>query len=138
MYNSEDMASRIKKSFGSCEKTAAREVDAISRVGFNGVNKLMLLTWFSALPVLCLFPKLLRPVMKVEGKSGGRLCQQSWYCYRGSWRTARPEGLRTVLLWVWWLMCPDRKERDGDLLKVEHGAGESVCYQPASVYTHLV
>ena len=71
MYKSEDMASRIKKSFGSCEKTAAREVDAISRVGFDGVNRLMLVTWFSALPVLCLFPKLLRPVMKVEGEEWG-------------------------------------------------------------------
>lgn len=65
------MASRIKKSFGSCEKTASREMDAISRVGFDDVNKLMLVTWFSPLPVLCLFPKLLRAAMKVEGEESG-------------------------------------------------------------------
>ena len=46
MYKSEDMASRIKKSFGSCEKTATREMDTISRVDFDNVNKMMLVTLF--------------------------------------------------------------------------------------------
>ena len=42
----EDMASRIKESFGSCEKTATREMDTISRVDFDNVNKMMLVTLF--------------------------------------------------------------------------------------------
>ena len=53
MYKSEDMASRIKESFGSFEKTATRETDTISRVDFDNVNKMMLvaLFFFFASPV---------------------------------------------------------------------------------------